>query len=202
VGSDSIAFDPGQYLYIDCWLKILTNSNGWSDLDVRLNRLSTDTGGQTGDANTEIVTPGYTTVVVGGGGGDGEGGITITAAQITSDGLRLFRNQLVSLVKFVAFGDATSDLSPNDTRLSHEIFRKAVSSTQQGTNPGEVLINVFLASGDMVGKNIREVGFFGGDTATSDANSGTLIARALFSTDNKTNLESFVFQLDLSYLLA
>jgi hypothetical protein len=204
VASDSIAFDPGQFLYIDIWLKVLSNGNGWSDLDVRLNRLSTDTGGQTGDANTEVVTPGYATTVSSGGGdgGGGDGGVTISAAQITSAALGLFRDQLARTIKYVAFGTGTADLTPNDTRLGAEYFRKAVSSTQQGTNAGEVLVSVFLAGSDAVGKDIREVGFFGGDTATSDANSGTLIARALFTTDDKTDVESFVFQLDLSYLLS
>jgi hypothetical protein len=198
VAADSITFNPGEYLYVDIWLNATTNS-GTSDQDVRINRLSTDTVGLLGDPETVITTPGYADLVLGGGGG--EGGITITAAQITLEALKLFRNQLTNTVKFVAFGDNSTALSPNDTRLYHEFFRKAVSSTQQGANPGEVLINVYLAPGDAVDKDIREIGFFGGDTATSNANSGTLIARALYSTDDKTNSQSFVFQLDLSYLL-
>lgn len=195
VAADSVTFNPGEYLYIDIWLDVTSNT-GTSDQDVRLNRVSTDSAG---DAETQISTPGYADLIVGGGGGDG--GVTITLAQVTLDALRLFRNQLTSTVKFVGFGDDSAALSSSDTKLSHEIFRKAVSSVQQGTNPGELLINVFLAPGDMVGEDIREIGFFAGDTATSNANTGTMIARALFSSDNKTNLESFVFQLDLTYLL-
>jgi hypothetical protein len=197
--ANSVSFNPGDYLYIDIWANVTSNT-GTSDQDIRLNRLSTDTSGLTGDANTVILTPGYADLVLAGGGG--AGGITVTAAQITTDALKLFRDQLVNIIKFVALGTSTANLSSSDTKLGSEFFRKAVSSVQQGTNPGEVLINVFLAPGDAVGKDIREIGFFGGDTATSGANTGTMIARALFSTDNKTNLESFVFQLDLSYLLA
>lgn len=200
VAADSVSFNPSDRLYVDIWPKITTNSNGSATADMRLNRLSTDTSGKTGDPETQITTPGYADIVLAGGGG--EGGITITAAQITTNALKLFRDQLVNSIKFVAFGIGTGALSPNDVKLGSEFFRKAVSSTQQGVNPGEVLINVFLASGDVVGKSIREIGFFAGNTATSDANTGTMIARALFSTDNKTDLESFVFQLDLSYLLA
>jgi hypothetical protein len=199
--ANAVTFAPGQYLYFDIWCNITSNT-GTSDQDIRLNRLSTDTSGLTGDAHTVITTPGYADQVIGGSTGGGTGGITVSTAQITSDALKLFRNTLVNEIKFVGFGTGTGSLSPNDTKLGAEFFRKAVSSTQQGTNPGEVLINVFLASGDLVGKSIREIGFFAGDTATSQINTGTMIARALFSTDNKTNLESFVFQLDLSYLIA
>lgn len=197
--ADSVLFSPGDYLYVDLWCNITSNT-GTSDQDIRLNRLSTDTTTFFGDANTVITTPGYADQVIAGGGG--QGGITITKAQITSDALKLFRDLLISDIKFVAFGTGTGSLSPNDTKLGAEFFRKAVSSTQQGTNPGEVLINVFLAAGDLVGKSIREIGFFAGNTATSQVNTGIMIARVLFSADNKTNLESFVFQLDLSYLTA
>jgi hypothetical protein len=193
----NIAFSPGDKLYIDHWAKVLTNANGASDQDIRLNRLSTDTTTFLGDTTTQTVSPGYTAITDSGGGG----GITQSDLQVTIGALKLFRDHLLSLVKFVALGSSAADLTPNDSKLGNEIFRKAVSSVTPGANPGELLISLYLAPGDALGKSISEVGFFGGPTATSAANTGTMFARGLFSHSNKNNLESFVFQVDFSFLL-
>lgn len=61
----AIAFAAGDKLYIDYWANITANTSGTGQ-QVRMNRLSTDTGGLTGDTNTQIVTPGYGVPVVAG----------------------------------------------------------------------------------------------------------------------------------------
>lgn len=63
--ASAIAFAAGDKLYIDYWANITANTSGTGQ-QVRMNRLSTDTGGLTGDTNTQIVTPGYGTPVVAG----------------------------------------------------------------------------------------------------------------------------------------
>jgi hypothetical protein len=47
-------------IYIDCFLNITTNINASSVQDIRINRLSTDTVGLTGDSSATIILPGYT----------------------------------------------------------------------------------------------------------------------------------------------
>lgn len=47
----------GDYLYIDVWLKILTNT-GASTQTIRVSSLSTDSGGGTGSLNGKCITPG------------------------------------------------------------------------------------------------------------------------------------------------
>ncbi len=122
-----------------------------------------------------------------------------SAIQKTNVGLNLLRdamaNNNLSVVKYVALGTGSTTPALGDTKLVNEVFRKAVTSYTNGAT-GELFINMYLAPGDSVGTDIEEVGFFGGATATSSANSGVLIARGLFSHNPKTNLESIQFQLD------
>lgn len=61
--ASAIAFTAGDKLYIDYWAQITANTSGTGQ-QIRLNRLSTDTSGLTGDTNTQIVTPGYGAPVV------------------------------------------------------------------------------------------------------------------------------------------
>src|SRR5689334_8440728 len=98
-------------------------------------------------------------------------------------------------ITYVALGTSNAALDPNSTKLGNEVFRKAVTSYTNGAT-GEVLINMYLSPTDAVGSNIQEVGFFGGASATSAANTGVLIGRALYVHNPKTNLESIQFQLD------
>ena len=97
-------------------------------------------------------------------------------------------------ITYCAIGTSNASPLPGDTRLGNEVFRKAVTSYTNGAT-GEILVNMYLAPNDAVGVVIAEVGFFGGSTASSAANSGVLVARGLYS-HTKTNLESIQFQLD------
>ncbi|MGZ3677042.1 MAG: hypothetical protein ACXWQR_00560 [Ktedonobacterales bacterium] len=87
--------------------------------------------------------------------------------------------------------------SVNDTQLQHEYFRKAVTSVANGGANGEALVTVYLAPGDS-NAQIQEVGWFAGATATSSANTGTLLARGVYS-HNHTGLESITFTLDATF---
>jgi hypothetical protein len=53
------SFSTGDYAYWDIWVNLTQNNNALSTQDIRLNRLSTDTSGLTGDPNEMIATPGY-----------------------------------------------------------------------------------------------------------------------------------------------
>ncbi len=120
--------------------------------------------------------------------------ITITTAgrNLLRDGESGAQNPRIT---YVALGtDSTAPVVGN-TQLGSESFRKSVTSYTNGTD-GEVLINMYLSPSDLVGTSIQEVGFFGGN-ATKTANSGTLLARGLYS-HTKTNVESIQFQIDFT----
>lgn len=123
----------------------------------------------------------------------------MTAATLTNAGRNLIRDGLrgaaTPKITYVAMGTDSTAPDVANTKLGAETFRKAVTSYTNGTT-GEVLINMYLAPGESVGTNIAEIGFFGG-SATSAANSGTLLARGLYS-HAKTNTESIQFQLDFT----
>lgn len=97
-------------------------------------------------------------------------------------------------VTYVALGTSNIAPSASDTKLGAEVFRKKISSYANG-GTGEILANGYIAPTEAVGVVIAEVGFFGGNSATSTANSGILIARGLYS-HTKTGTESLTLQFD------
>jgi hypothetical protein len=123
----------------------------------------------------------------------------MSAITITDVGRNMLRDALrgasTPLIAYVALGTDNTAPSGANTMLGAEVFRKSVTSYSAGAT-GEVLINMYLAPTDSVGTGIQEVGFFGGSSATSAANSGVLLARGLYS-HSHVNTESIIFQLDL-----
>jgi hypothetical protein len=98
---------------------------------------------------------------------------------------------------YFALGTGTTAPSTGDTQLVNEIFRKEVTSASDGVNPGEILVNCYIAANDVVGVTIQEVGVFGGNAAGVQPNTGVLLARGLYFLNSKTNLESAQLVLDL-----
>ena len=120
----------------------------------------------------------------------------------TNDGHNLMRDGAKGaaspVITYVALGTGTNAATINDHTLQTEVFRKKVSSYTNGTNPGEVHIDLYLAPGDAVNVPIAEVGFFGGN-ASGTANSGTILCRGLWSPPHThTGVESIQFDLDFT----
>ena len=120
---------------------------------------------------------------------------------LTNAGHNLFRDASKGAanpkITYVALGTGTNTPTTGDTQLQTEVFRKKVTSYTNGTNPGEVHIDLYLSPSDAVSVAISEVGFFGGN-ATATANSGTLLCRGLYTPPHThTALESIQFDLDL-----
>ena len=118
----------------------------------------------------------------------------------TNDGHNLMRDGTKGAanpkISYVALGTGTNPATTGDHTLQTEVFRKRVSSYTNGTNPGEVHIDLYLGPGDVVSGAIAEVAFFGGN-ATSTANSGTMLCRGLYSPPHThTAAESIQFDLD------
>jgi hypothetical protein len=119
---------------------------------------------------------------------------------ITNAGLNLIRDGMKgadnSLISYVALGTGNTSPTTSDTSLQTEVFRKAVTSYVNGST-GEITIILYIAPNDAIGVVIAEIGFFGGNSASSAANSGVLLARGLYS-HTKTNLESIQAQIDFT----
>lgn len=126
----------------------------------------------------------------------------MTAITKTTVGLNLLRDGSsganVPQITYVALGTSSTAPTAADTQLGSEVFRKKVTASTNGAT-GEILINMYLAPGDAIGKDIEEVGFFGGASATSRANTGVLIGHGLYSHNPKSNVESIQFQLDQTF---
>jgi hypothetical protein len=122
----------------------------------------------------------------------------LSAITITDIGRNLFRDSLDAAqnikITYVALGTSSAAPSTSDTSLVAEVFRKRVTSYTNGST-GVINISLYLGPNDAVGKDIEEVGFWGGN-ATATPYSGVMLARGLFSHNPKTNLESITFTLN------
>src|SRR5438094_211769 len=119
----------------------------------------------------------------------------------TNAGLNLARDAEAGAanaqIKYVALGTGNTTPAATDTKLVSEVYRKAVSSRANGTN-GELITSLYLGAGDANGIVIAEVGIFGGSSATSQLNTGVLIARGLYS-HTKSSGESIQIDFDHTY---
>lgn len=122
----------------------------------------------------------------------------MSAITVTNAGKNLLRSGRSGVdnpkVTYIALGTGNTAPSASDTKLVSETFRKKITSYTNG-GTGEILANGYIAPTEAVGVVIAEVGYFGGNSATSAANSGILIARGLYS-HVKTATESLTLQFD------
>ena len=94
-------------------------------------------------------------------------------------------------IKYLALGTSNTPVTTSDTKLGNEIFRTPIIN-QEITGIGELTTDFVVLDTEAVG-SIREVGIFGGSTATSSLNTGILISRILW-TKEKTSSEELNFR--------
>ena len=123
----------------------------------------------------------------------------MAAMTVTNAGLDLVRDALllgtVPQVTWFAIGTSATAPAVTDVQLGAEVFRKQITSVSNGAAHGEGILNGYISPQDSVGTVIAEWGLFGGATASATANSGTLIARGLYS-HTHTAVESIQLQAD------
>lgn len=90
-------------------------------------------------------------------------------------------------IKYTGVGDVNTAPALTDWKLGNETFRKAVTSRSKPA-AGQCKTVQYIAPAEAVGW-IKEIGWFAGATAGGGVNTGTLVARVLYSR-NKTALES------------
>ncbi len=89
-------------------------------------------------------------------------------------------------ISWVALGDVNTVPVAADTVLGNEVFRKQMTEQVAGAT-GVSISTVYIAPGE-ANQQLEEIGWYAG-AATAAVDSGTLIARVLFSR-LKDNLES------------
>lgn len=128
--------------------------------------------------------------------------MTAITMQKTMVGRDLFRDStkgaITPVISYFALGTGTTAPVAGDVSLQHEVFRKAITAYSNGAD-GVVIVNVYVSPIDAVGYNIEEIAIYGGKSASTTANSGTMIARGLFPHGTKTATESFQLQLTLTF---
>lgn len=118
----------------------------------------------------------------------------MATATVTNAGVNLLRDGMRGLVTntqilYVAVGTSSTAPAVTDTQLGAEVFRKTLTSNANGASAGQGVFTLYLSPQDIAGTVIAEVGWFAGSSANATANSGVLVARALYS-HTKTNQES------------
>jgi len=94
-------------------------------------------------------------------------------------------------IKYVALGNDDTAPANSDTKLGNELFRKAVTKYTVGTT-GKLTTQVYIAPGEANSFTIKEIGWFAG-AATSEKDTGTMIARVLYS-HAKNDKESLLIE--------
>ena len=89
-------------------------------------------------------------------------------------------------IQYFALGTGTTPASATDTQLANEVTRKQLTQLYLDS-PGQVSSIVSFGSTE-ANFVIQEIGVFGGPDATSQANSGTLLARANVYIDKNSNI--------------
>ncbi|MFC3883748.1 phage tail protein [Bacillus songklensis] len=115
---------------------------------------------------------------------------------ITDAWLNLVRDATMSAtpldlqIKYIGLGkdDGTIlPLAPSNTRLGNEVERKSFTKIEtDGTGRVKRTVNINSDQGNF---HIKEIGIFAGSDATSDINTGILVARVFYDRD-KDELES------------
>lgn len=97
---------------------------------------------------------------------------------------------------FPAGSGLVNEPSASDTQLQNEVYRVAIAAGTPGAAAGETLISGYCDPVATPSGTYVEVGWFGGSSATSAANSGVLIARGVVWDQHTQNLDSMQYQLD------
>lgn len=79
-------------------------------------------------------------------------------------------------IKYLALGSQGGDLGDNPVKLGDEIFRTQYTAEPEMTSTGAVRTEFVVLAAEAIGE-IKEIGIFAGDAATTAFNSGILISR-------------------------
>ena len=99
-------------------------------------------------------------------------------------------------IKYMGFGTDNTAPTVSDTQLGSESARFQPTTAFSQVAIGKTSGAFFLTSTDLNGVDIEEIGVFCGSTASSTANSGTLLSRILWSFSKTANDEIEITRID------
>lgn len=111
---------------------------------------------------------------------------------------RMLRGQSFDMtLAYFAVGSGTTPAKRSDVRLETEQFRKQVTQTSASSSGTDFRVtSVCSLAADEANFPIREVGVFCGASATTAANTGTLISRVLADFDKNSNQILNIYRVD------
>ncbi len=98
-------------------------------------------------------------------------------------------------IRYMAFGDGTTAVTMNDTKLANERYRQQITAKSMTDTELITTVSVgpFISDANF---NIKEIGVFGGNNASSAKDSGNLLARVLVDIDKNSNVILNVTRID------
>jgi hypothetical protein len=121
---------------------------------------------------------------------------TVTTSAVTAQGATTISvSSFTANATYPIGSGVVNTPSATDQTLQNEVHRVAATTGSAGANPGESLNPAYMDPTTPTGTYI-EVGFFGGPTATSSANTGALIARGTCWWSHTQYSDSASLQLD------
>ncbi|MFW9878285.1 MAG: hypothetical protein ACFFG0_34825 [Candidatus Thorarchaeota archaeon] len=97
-------------------------------------------------------------------------------------------------IKYLAIGDDNTAPLGSDSTLVNEVFRTPFVS-QSNTSTGEITSEFYILDSDYSG-SIKEIGLFGGNSATATTDTGNLLSRALWSYTKSASEEIYIKRID------
>lgn len=94
-----------------------------------------------------------------------------------------------NIVKYCAVGTDNTAVTASDTTLGTEIHRSYYVARSNPSN-GVVTVEFYITESSVT--TIEEVGIFGGNSATSSANTGVLISHVLWDYDKSASEELLI----------
>lgn len=90
-------------------------------------------------------------------------------------------------IQYLAVGTDATAVTNTDAVLGAEVFRTApTNKSRTGTGEAESVFYIFNAEAVT---SIKEIGIFGGSSATASADTGTLLSRVLWSKEKTDSME-------------
>ncbi len=88
-------------------------------------------------------------------------------------------------IKYLAVGTSNTPIADTQTQLGAETQRYAPTTASARTSLGEVVTGFTITNTESL-VHVREIGIFGGASATATLNSGKMLARVLVDIDRTT----------------
>ncbi len=101
----------------------------------------------------------------------------ITDAALAANAIALSADRDIHIM-YIAFGSSSATVTGTETRLGSETFRKKITGTSAS---GASVTSTFVIGKDDAIGSIKEIGIICNPSATSSANTGTLLSRVLWS---------------------